>query len=1598
MADTDIKIKLTADPKPVRDAIKLIDRDLKELGGPVIGNGNDTAPPNPPDKENNTNGQSSTTNNSDRINQSRRDRTNQLILRELTALRRELQKTNQNRTSSTPPPGAPPPTTPPPSPDRNGPNPPPPGGGPDNHSDDSQGGNNKIVEAIGKLGALWSALRVVNQWANSSQSRESQAYRTYGSLLAYDDYNIAGRDAVNAGKKYGYNYDVTMAAQKANMRYAGFTNLESLQADSQALLRSSKAWGLDPSQVSSVSGRLTGFGTFKVGEQQKFANMLAQSIQEHGMHGREDQELQVLQGISENLASRNTTLTEDTLRSGLNIYSALATINPNLRGERGGNLAEKMINTAAQDDNLMDIMAGKNTEFIGVEGQLNLWKMKEQDPNEYWKRVIQGADKFGWSDSNIQYMLHGSGFSVDESEQMIKAVRSGGTFDLNRDTSAGEEAERERTENYQQADVSKLEEFDITLQSARDEIGAILNDIKSTFLDIFNNMSPGGQMVTTAASSLLPIIGGGFVMSKLGGLGGLLGAAGAGGAGAGGGLSGLLGGLNPANAGKWAGITRIGGAALTGGIAAYNTYDNLQKGDYRSATGSATGGIGAIGAGLAGAKIGAGIGTLFGPIGTVLGALIGGGAGALAGNYAGEKFGEFTYDKIVGNDEDRRHTGQSRQSSVEDTERRNQERGVGEINTPPQSAHLGGMREFTPQDQMRLIQQTSYGVYRDPYAVTSLSYHPDLMTSRRELDSRTDDNNDDDSRQRDERQFRLMEQDTRAIAENTKAITANTKQLEKNNKGSFLERLLKGSNKTASPTSSMTPVVKPASPTVPTSPSQAGKIIKPSDLNYSGSGGKGEGDTWLRQGDNVSFEGAQPELLDAVDMLAKFYKENTGNRLVVTAGTNGDHPSNGTEHGHDAGWKVDINDWGFGEHGALTADGGGKGYFTDQLIAYGRSLGLGMNWEGDHLDVALDGTQWDGNGEDVGGFSPPKNMPTPKSHAHGNEYVPYDNYPALLHKGERVLTRLEANELRDLPGIHLPQELQIDEAGDSISDRKYKRAAQEQYQYNNSHTFTGLPTTNLNDRVSGGKNTPTTLKPGDQGYDLQQRILKERGKRIWNKYHKTPTRDVSEQVPPEQSTPSVQPTSTTTPPSYKFDDYTAIPQNTTGLELLLSLKSKTDDKGNLVYGTDSGYNRITDDDTRDVARLKRQAQLRNTSTTDALSRYYISQRLETPPTTTLPTESTIPMYTPPPSVEDTSPTVTSSTTTTLPEKPKEKSSRLSKILSKSGDWLGKTLSNDTQLAKVLTSVFGKKKSVEAITQNLGPLFQMMGKGKQNSKTPPADKSKNPLQSLHDQLFKKDGSINLDSGMWQSKGIPQPIEPTIKPKEQRSILPENQDISIADIPEAIKQPTIYLPKADEETEKPKEQDKKSKAGWLQQNAALFKILGAGAKVAGQYETGKKTWSRVGKVLSGISSHAPQIEKFYNQVFKKKDKKDEDGAQIPKSGDQPTTVPKFLEQSTADIPKADLKPDGDLIAGKDNPIKSIVAPSPTPQSPAPAQQPIDTSSAGMAASSISVELTVHVDGKIDGMTNENQGIVVQSLVKRFNSPDWLPANGFTRTANK
>ena len=125
--------------------------------------------------------------------------------------------------------------------------------------------------------------------------------------------------------------------------------------------------------------------------------------------------------------------------------------------------------------------------------------------------------------------------------------------------------------------------------------------------------------------------------------------------------------------------------------------------------------------------------------------------------------------------------------------------------------------------------------------------------------------------------------------------------------------------------------------------------------------GGGYGTYWIGQSGATSWAGAQSKTLNAMDVLGQWFYNKTGCPLIITAVTNGSHASG--EHSHGTGWKFDCNDYGSGAEGTLTTDSFGKGTLTDELLKFGTSIGLGMNWEAPgtnnvHIDVSAWGDQW----------------------------------------------------------------------------------------------------------------------------------------------------------------------------------------------------------------------------------------------------------------------------------------------------------------------------------------------------------------------------------------------------------------------------------------------------------------------------------------------------------------------------------------------------------------------------------------------------------------------------------------------------------------
>ncbi len=557
---SDVKIKLTADGSQVRKELKLIDKELQELGGSTTPKGKTKS--NTGSKPESSQGEKGkSTGENAKIE--RRDKVLTQLQREATLIRKELQKINrsngqggQSSNDSTTQPSS-----------GSGSNSTPPAGG-GSGSGDGNNNNGKLAGVLGKLATATLALKAVSSaWnyvssgAQSSATGESLAYKTYGSTLAYTDYYDAKKDAKNLGSPYGYDYDTVMNAGNTFMSRGGFTNLNNYNEDMDSILATSKAWGLDASALANTSGYMSAIGAVDSGNQKKFADLLAESIIQAEMTGREDEQLQVLETISENLARVNTTVSEQSLVGSLGMYNALVAQNENLKGTRGSDIVTSMQDMATSGNRSLDILAGFGTEYTGLSGQLALRKLAEENPEEYWARVYEGVQTYGLGDDYFKKLLYDNTGSISQAEDIMSSLpeMALGTYDLS-DTSQGANATQDRLDNYGNADVSTQETYAIEKDDTKESVGEGWNNLTEPFRDWYSGLSTGGRIATdaTLGAGKLALgyggvkLGGKALTGLLGklGLGTAAGAGGAGAAGAGGaaaaGGSGLLGTLGTA--------------------------------------------------------------------------------------------------------------------------------------------------------------------------------------------------------------------------------------------------------------------------------------------------------------------------------------------------------------------------------------------------------------------------------------------------------------------------------------------------------------------------------------------------------------------------------------------------------------------------------------------------------------------------------------------------------------------------------------------------------------------------------------------------------------------------------------------------------------------------------------------------------------------------------------------------------------------------------------------------------------------------------------------------------------------------------------------
>ena len=398
------------------------------------------------------------------------------------------------------------------------------GGGSSTPSPSDDGGmKSSIKDLLGKLGGIavgLSALKAVSgyvsQGAQSAATKESQSYMTYNRTRMFgSDFDSGIGYSANLGKAYGYNAADTMSFQQGYMGQAGFTSQENLTSDTQNIMRLSKAYGLDLSSTGSVAGSLVQTGALKSGEQQKFANMLASSIKDAEMTGRESEQLDVLNSINDTLGKSTTNVSQGNLTTAMGLYDMLASSNSGLKGQRGANMVETMNSSIANGGSKMDLLLGWGTEFTGTEGRWALEEAKEKgisDP-ENLRRIVTNFEKFTPYDIEspegklaLKEMLNLKASEVDELLKNVDQLRSGNYGDTLEDAmteGTGENDINSLLDNYNKSKVSTNEQYQVEKENAQDSAGNVLNKVTSPLKGLYNMLPEWAQSAIGVGGSAI---------------------------------------------------------------------------------------------------------------------------------------------------------------------------------------------------------------------------------------------------------------------------------------------------------------------------------------------------------------------------------------------------------------------------------------------------------------------------------------------------------------------------------------------------------------------------------------------------------------------------------------------------------------------------------------------------------------------------------------------------------------------------------------------------------------------------------------------------------------------------------------------------------------------------------------------------------------------------------------------------------------------------------------------------------------------------------------------------------------------------------------
>lgn len=233
------------------------------------------------------------------------------------------------------------------------------------------------VQSAGIIASIGQMFNYGQRYADILRPQELQASQM-GQKIGYgeggNDETLRER-AVEVGLKNQYKAGETLQTQ-AILTTGGRTNLDKLDADTEAAQSFGRNTGTDPNQIANMSSMLQKMGAMDEGQMKRLSDLIGGAVAKTKMSGREEEMMRATTSLAQSVSRGLPEFKDDQFKSMLSAQVMLGQLSPELKGERGSKLLGTMDAGFKEGNHTLDVlMRNGNSDFLGVEGT---WKMKLQ--------------------------------------------------------------------------------------------------------------------------------------------------------------------------------------------------------------------------------------------------------------------------------------------------------------------------------------------------------------------------------------------------------------------------------------------------------------------------------------------------------------------------------------------------------------------------------------------------------------------------------------------------------------------------------------------------------------------------------------------------------------------------------------------------------------------------------------------------------------------------------------------------------------------------------------------------------------------------------------------------------------------------------------------------------------------------------------------------------------------------------------------------------------------------------------------------------------------------------------------------------------------